>query len=111
MGPHSIYYKEDEPIKELEGALLAQGFQKFLLANGQRADLLKFMSTIRVYCGVPFLTGTNTASISVVRFIRLNEYLPLYAFINNHSTMSVSARDMRMALWFLNLQATGPTIG
>ncbi|SQD06690.1 lysine decarboxylase, constitutive [Escherichia coli] len=31
---------------------------------------------------------------------QLNEYLPLYAFINTHSTMDVSVQDMRMALWF-----------
>jgi len=30
----------------------------------------------------------------------LNEYLPLYAFINTHSTMDVSAHEMRMAIWF-----------
>ncbi len=26
MGPHGVFYK-DEPIKELESALVAQGFQ------------------------------------------------------------------------------------
>ncbi|XNM61442.1 Orn/Lys/Arg decarboxylase N-terminal domain-containing protein [Escherichia coli] len=29
---------------------------------------------------------------------QLNEYLPLYAFINTDSTMDVSVQDMRMAL-------------
>ncbi|MCZ5424212.1 hypothetical protein O5558_20310 [Escherichia coli] len=36
---------------------------------------------------------------------QLNEYLPLYAFINTHSTMDVSVQDMRMALWFLNMRS------
>ena len=31
---------------------------------------------------------------------QLNEYLPLYAFINAHSTMDVSSQDLRMTLWF-----------
>lgn len=40
MGPHGVYYK-DEPIKELEGALLAQGFKIIWPQNS--ADLLKFI--------------------------------------------------------------------
>lgn len=41
----------------------------------------------------------STVSIYVAISIS-NEYLPLYAFINTHSTMDVSVQDMRMALWF-----------
>lgn len=34
MGPHGVFYK-DEPIKELESALVAQGFPDYL-ATKQR---------------------------------------------------------------------------
>ena len=40
MGPHGVYYK-DEPIKELEAALIAQGFKIIWPQNS--ADLLKFI--------------------------------------------------------------------
>ncbi len=62
-GPHGVYYK-DEPIKELEGALLAQGFKIIWPQNS--ADLLKFIEHNPRICGL-FLTGTNTASISAER--------------------------------------------
>ncbi|UMX90378.1 hypothetical protein MJ579_05655 [Klebsiella pneumoniae] len=34
------------------------------------------------------------------RYQSAHEYLPLYAFINAHSTMDVSSQDLRMTLWF-----------
>ena len=40
MGPHGVFYK-DEPIKELESALVAQGFQIIWPQNS--VDLLKFI--------------------------------------------------------------------
>lgn len=40
MGPHGVFYK-DEPIKELESALVAQGFQITWPQNS--VDLLKFI--------------------------------------------------------------------
>ena len=96
MGPHGVYYK-DEPIKELEGALLAQGFKIIWPQNS--ADLLKFIEHNPRICGVIF--DWDEYSVDLCGEInQLNEYLPLYAFINNHSTMDVSAHDMRMALWF-----------
>ena len=55
-------------------------------------------SIIRGSAGL-FLTGMN--SVDLCSDINcLNEYLPLYAFINAHSTMDVSSQDLRMTLWF-----------
>lgn len=95
MGPHGVFYK-DEPIKELESALVAQGFQIIWPQNS--VDLLKFIEHNPRICGV-ILTGMSTVSIYVAISIN-NEYLRFYAFINTHSTMDVSVQDMRMALWF-----------
>lgn len=96
MGPHGVFYK-DEPIKELESALLAQGFQIIWPQNS--VDLLKFIEHNPRICGVIF--DWDEYSLDLCSDInQLNEYLPLYAFINTHSTMDVSVQDMRMALWF-----------
>lgn len=96
MGPHGVFYK-DEPIKELESALVAQGFQIILPQNS--VDLLKFIEHNPRICGVIF--DWDEYSLDLCSDInQLNEYLPLYAFINTHSTMDVSVQDMRMALWF-----------
>ena len=51
MGPHGVFYK-DEPIKELESALLAQGFQIIWPQNS--VDLLKFIEHNPRICGVIF---------------------------------------------------------
>lgn len=100
MGPHGVFYK-DEPIKELESALLAQGFQIIWPQNS--VDLLKFIEHNPRICGVIF--DWDEYSLDLCSDInQLNEYLPLYAFINTHSTMDVSVQDMRMALWFLNMR-------
>lgn len=100
MGPHGVFYK-DEPIKELESALVAQGFQIIWPQNS--VDLLKFIEHNPRICGVIF--DWDEYSLDLCSDInQLNEYLPLYAFINTHSTMDVSVQDMRMALWFLNMR-------
>lgn len=96
MGPHGVFYK-DEPIKELELALQSQGFQIIWPQNS--VDLLKFIEHNPRICGVIF--DWDEYSLDLCSDInQLNEYLPLYAFINTHSTMDVSVHDMRMALWF-----------
>lgn len=96
MGPHGVFYK-DEPIKELESALVVQGFQIIWPQNS--VDLLKFIEHNPRICGVIF--DWDEYSLDLCSDInQLNEYLPLYAFINTHSTMDVSVQDMRMALWF-----------
>ena len=51
MGPHGVFYK-DEPIKELESALVAQGFQIIWPQNS--VDLLKFIEHNPRICGVIF---------------------------------------------------------
>ena len=96
MGPHGVFYK-DEPIKELEKALQAQGFQIIWPQNS--SDLLKFIEHNPRICGVIFDWDEYTLDLCS-DINQLNEYLPLYAFINTHSTLDVSAQDMRMALWF-----------
>ncbi len=96
MGPHGVFYK-DEPIKELEQALQSRGYQ--LIWPHNSADLLKFIEHNPRICGVIF--DWDEYDLELCSDInKLNEYLPLYAFINTHSTMDVSAQDMRMALWF-----------
>ena len=96
MGPHGVFYK-DEPIKELEQALQSRGYQ--LIWPHNSADLLKFIEHNPRICGVIF--DWDEYDLELCSDInKLNEYLPLYAFINTHSTMDVSANDMRMALWF-----------
>ena len=94
MGPHGVFYK-DEPINELERALQSQGFQIIWPQNS--VDLLKFIEHNPRICGVIF--DWDEYSLDLCSEInQLNEYLPLYAFINTHSTMDVSVHDMRMAL-------------
>lgn len=96
MGPHGVYHK-DEPIKELEAALQRRGFQTIWPQNS--ADLLQFIEHNPRICGVIF--DWDEYSVDLCSDInQLNEYLPLYAFINAHSTMDVSSQDLRMTLWF-----------
>ena len=96
MGPHGVYHK-DEPIKELEAALQRQGFQTIWPQNS--ADLLQFIEHNPRICGVIFDWDEYNADLCS-DINQLNEYLPLYAFINAHSTMDVSSQDLRMTLWF-----------
>lgn len=100
MGPHGVYHK-DEPIKELEAALQRRGFQTIWPQNS--ADLLQFIEHNPRICGVIF--DWDEYSVDLCSDInQLNEYLPLYAFINAHSTMDVSSQDLRMTLWFSNMR-------
>lgn len=96
MGTHGAFY-QDEPIKELAQALRQQGFQ--LITPQDSADLLKLIEHNPRICGVIF--DWDTYGIELCSDInQLNENLPLYAFINTHSTLDVSANEMRMALAF-----------
>ena len=108
MGPHGVFYK-DEPIKELESALVAQGFQIIWPQNS--VDLLKFIEHNPRICGVIF--DWDEYSLDLCSDInQLNEYLPLYAFINTHSTMDVSVQDMkkaRLAVCFMIFSAGIPS--
>lgn len=96
MGPHGVFYK-DEPIKELHHALEQQGFQLIYPTNS--TDLLKLIEHNPRICGVVF--DWDEYSLDLCSEINLlNEDLPLYAFINTHSSLDVSVNEMRMALWF-----------
>ncbi len=96
MGPHNAFYK-DEPIRELDGALNAQGFQTIYPKDAN--DLLKLIEHNPRICGVVFDWDEYSQDLcSEIQL--LNEYLPLYAFINTHSSMDVSINEMRMAMWF-----------
>lgn len=96
MGPHNAFYK-DEPIRELDGALNAQGFQTIYPKDAN--DLLKLIEHNPRMCGVIFDWDEYSQDLcSEIQL--LNEYLPLYAFINTHSSMDVSINEMRMAMWF-----------
>ena len=96
MGPHGAFYK-DEPIRELDAALKLQGFQTVYPNNA--SDLLKLIEHNPRICGVIF--DWDDYSLALCSDInQLNEYLPLYAFINTHSQMDVSINEMRMALHF-----------
>lgn len=96
MGPHNAFYK-DEPIRELDLALTRQGFK--LIYPQDANDLLKLIEHNPRICGIIF--DWDEYSLELCSEIHLlNEYLPLYAFINTHSSFDVSLNEMRMALWF-----------
>ncbi len=104
MGPHGVFYK-DEPIKELESALVAQGFQIIWPQNS--VDLLKFIEHNPTICGVIF--DWDEYSLDLCSDInQLNEYLPLYAFINR--TRRWMPHACRICGWrsgFLNMRWAG----
>lgn len=96
MGPQGIFYK-DEPIRELDAALKLQGFQTVYLKNAN--DMLKLIEYNPRICGVIF--DWDDYSLEFCNGIhQLNEYLPLYSFINTHSQMDVNINEMSMALRF-----------
>ncbi len=96
MGPHNAFYK-DEPIRELDGALRDLGFQT--IYPNDASDLLKLIEHNPRICGVVF--DWDEYSLDLCSEInQLNEFLPLYAFINTHSTIGVSINEMRMAIRF-----------
>ncbi|WP_114194481.1 lysine decarboxylase LdcC [Edaphovirga cremea] len=96
MQPMGVYYK-DEPMRELDVALTGLGFK--LIYPQDSADLLKLIEHNARICGVIF--DWDQLSMELCTEINdLNEYLPLYAFINTTSSMDVSLNEMRMALYF-----------
>jgi lysine decarboxylase len=96
MQPMGVYYK-DEPMRELHAALTGLGFK--LIYPQDSADLLKLIEHNARICGVIF--DWDQLSMELCTEINdLNEYLPLYAFINTTSSMDVSLNEMRMALYF-----------
>lgn len=97
MGAHGVFYK-DEPVKELHQALELQGFKLIYPQNS--SDLLKLIEHNPRICGAIFDWDDEYSLDLCCEINQLNEYLPLYAFINTHSTMDVSINEMRMALWF-----------
>lgn len=96
VGPHNVFYK-DEPIRQLDAALKLQGFQTIYPHDA--ADLLKLIEHNPRISGVIFDWDEHSFELCS-EINQLNEYLPLYAFINTHSTMDVSINEMRMAIWF-----------
>ncbi|MEM6162207.1 lysine decarboxylase LdcC [Erwinia sp. P6884] len=96
VGPQNAFYK-DEPIRELDSALNSLGFRTIYPKDAN--DLLKLIEHNPRICGVIF--DWDEYSLDLCSEINLlNEYLPLYAFINTHSTLDVSVNEMRMAIWF-----------
>lgn len=96
MHPPGAYYK-DEPMRELDSALTQAGF-KTIYPHDQ-ADLLKLIENNARICGVVFDWDMHSEDLCA-EINELNEYLPLYAFINTHSSLDVSSNDMRMVLYF-----------
>lgn len=96
LTPENVFYKL-EPFRELAASLTAQGFQ-IVYPTGSR-DLLKLLEQNPRIAGVIFDWDQYTMELCT-EINELNEYLPLYAFINTHSLMDVSANEMRMALYF-----------
>lgn len=96
MGSMGVYYK-DEPIRELDSALSKMGFQPIYPKDTD--DLLKLVEHNARICGIVFdWDRYNMELCSQVN--ELNEHLPLYAFINTHSTLNISINEMQMALYF-----------
>ncbi len=96
MGPHNAFYK-DEPFRELDSALQVQGFKTVFLQDP--GDLLKLIEHNPRVCGVVFDWDEFSPEFCS-QINQLNEYLPLYAFINTQSSMDVSVNELRMTLWF-----------
>ncbi|WP_284142422.1 Orn/Lys/Arg decarboxylase N-terminal domain-containing protein, partial [Escherichia coli] len=96
MNHMGVYFKE-EPIRELHQALESLDFR--IVYPNDREDLLKLIENNARLCGVIF--DWDDYSLELCSEINeLNEYLPLYAFINTHSTFDVSLHEMRMVLYF-----------
>lgn len=96
MGPMGVFYK-DEPIDELAKALSKNGFQ--LIYPKDSEDLLKLVEHNARICGVIFDWDRYNVELCS-QLNEINEYLPLYAFINTHSTLNVSINEIQMALYF-----------
>lgn len=96
MNNRESYYK-DEPIRELEKALLDKGFQLVYPTNS--ADLIKLVEHNARICGIIFDWDKYNMELCA-QINELNEYLPLYAFINTHSSLNVTINEMQMVLYF-----------
>lgn len=105
MRPETVYYK-DEPIRELEQALITLGFKTIYPRDS--ADLLKLIENNARVCGAIFDWDQHSTELCM-EISELNEYLPLYAFISTDSSLDVSVNDMRMVLYFFEfaLNAAG----
>jgi lysine decarboxylase len=108
MRPQGGYYKE-EPVQELVQALNNAGFK--IIYPRDRADLLKLIENNARICGVIFDWDQHSTQLCS-QINDLNELLPLYAFIDTHSTLDVSVNDMRMTLYFFEyaLNAAGDIV-
>ncbi|MGV8927843.1 MAG: lysine decarboxylase LdcC [Ewingella sp.] len=96
MRPEGAYYK-DEPIRELDQALTSLGFKTVYPRDN--ADLLKLIENNARICGAIFDWDQHSNELCT-EINELNEYLPLYGFINTHSSLDVTVNDMRMVLYF-----------
>ncbi len=95
MGPRRLPQRRAD--QRTGSGAAAPGLQTITPQNS--ADLLQFIEHNPRICGVIF--DWDEYSVDLCSDInQLNEYLPLYAFINAHSTMDVSSQDLRMTLWF-----------
>ncbi len=96
MNQMGVYFKE-EPIRELHCALEKRGFQ--VVYPNDREDLLKLIENNAQLCGVIF--DWDKYNLALCEEISaMNEYMPLYAFANTHSTLDVSLNELRMQVRF-----------
>ena len=96
LRPEGVYYK-DEPIRELDLALTNLGFK--IIYPRDPSDLLKLIEHNARICGAIFDWDQHSEALCL-EINELNEYLPLYGFINTHSSLDVTVNDMRMVIYF-----------
>ena len=96
LRPEGVYYK-DEPIRELDLALTNLGFK--IIYPRDPSDLLKLIEHNARICGAIFEWDQHSEALCL-EINELNEYLPLYGFINTHSSLDVTVNDMRMVIYF-----------
>lgn len=96
MSPDGGYYKQ-KPINELREVLSKVGFH--LIYPKDHWDLLKLIEHNPRICGVIFDWDEHSFDLCA-QLNELNEYLPLYAFINTHSILDVTLNEMRVTLYF-----------
>ncbi len=96
MNHLGVYFKE-EPFRQLHCALEKKGFS--VVYPNNRDDLLSLLENNSRVCGVIF--DWDTYNLSLCETIsQLNDYLPLYAFANNYSSLDVSMNELRMQIQF-----------
>jgi lysine decarboxylase len=96
MSRMDSYYK-DQPIRELESALSERGFQ--LVYPKDAEDLIKLVEHNARIGGIIFDWDKYGMELCA-QINELNEYLPLYAFINTHSSLNVTINEMQMVVYF-----------